>query len=167
MSKKKKQKNKKLYNQEIKIRDDLYIRLDPDDHEQLLLYNREHLLGDFSLKRKTYTLFRMLQLLTDEEETIKIKDTDILLYAKEIQLDDNLFMKVSDEYFCPVVKFYQKNDGKEKLLYMIAMNHITKKFFNKLLVPFNLVKDQNLIYKNPSEFIEMLCIINYNKKYVS
>lgn len=154
-------KQRELYLEKIILNDQYSLQIDPNNQENLLIYENNTIIEEFSLRKRIHTLFKTLQDLTEDSEYIML-DQKTKLYSKEIKINDNIYMKVTDHHVCVTVDFYQKNnDHSNELLYLTKMTYMTQKLFNKLLIPEKVIHDEHYQDKNTLEFKDMLEVLTY------
>ncbi|MDF2700148.1 MAG: hypothetical protein K0Q49_1704 [Haloplasmataceae bacterium] len=153
-------KQRELFLDQILIDDAYSIKIDPKNNENLIIYENNTIIDEFSLKKRIYTLFKMIQELTDDQDFILL-DQKIKLYGKEIKIKDDIYMKISESHVCLTVDFYKKVNNEIILYYLTKMTYMTQKLFNKMLIPEKMTNDENYQENNATEFKDMLEILSY------
>jgi hypothetical protein len=149
---------KEYYLEPIVITDQFKIQIDSDNHDNLLIYQKNEVVEIFSLKRRVYTLFKLIQSYVESNSTIHYnKNND--LYAQAILIKDDLYMQVTDQHQVTVVEFYKKKGNEKKTLYITKMTCMAKTLFNQLLVAIEVDRDPDYQAKFPRLFKDMLDVL--------
>lgn len=154
-------KNRELYYDRIVINDNLYLKINEDDNEFVNLYKHNKLMEKFKLNRKIYTLFKVIQDYTNDDDYIIVEDTNSKIYGKEIHLYENVYMKVNACHACLTVDFYRKDKDNIQLIYLTKLIYTVHKFFHMMLIPKKLEKNPNYYITNVFKFLDMLEIMKY------
>lgn len=156
-------KKRELFYDKIYINEDIVIQIDPNNVGNLLIYKNDVILENFSLSRKIYTLFKVIQDITNDEDYVIVEDNQCMIYGKEINLYENIYMKVNPNRKCLTVDLYRKDENKETLLYLTKMVYISQKLFNMMLIPQKLIEQPKYYITNVFKFIDMLELMDSDK----
>ncbi|MDF2700147.1 MAG: hypothetical protein K0Q49_1703 [Haloplasmataceae bacterium] len=156
-------KKRELYYEKIKINDTFSIQIDPNNNENLLILKNNEVIDTFSLQRKIYTLFKVLQDYLKDDDYVIVEDNQSKIYGQEINLYDNVYMKINPFRKCLTIDIYRKDDDNETLLYITKLTYISQKLFNMILIPKKLIEQPNFYITNVFKFIDMLELMNSEK----
>ncbi|QVK17053.1 hypothetical protein KHQ81_09145 [Mycoplasmatota bacterium] len=157
-------KKRELFLDRIQIDDTYSIQVDSDTEEFVNIYKNDVIVEQFSLKRRIYTFFKVLQTYTNSDEAIIDPNKNIKLYGKEIHIKDQIYMQAIDEHKDLVIEFYKKEeDTEDNLLYLTKMNYMTQKLFNMMFIPKKVIDIPNYQIMNPKEFKDLMDILSVIK----
>ncbi len=156
-------KKRELFLNRIQI-DDTYSMQVDELEENLIIYENDVEIEQFSLRRRIYTLFKVLQEYTNSIDYIEDKEKKHNLYGKEIQINNDVYMQLNDEYGVLAIEFYQKiPDGEDELLYLTKLDYMTQKLFTMMLIPNKVIEDPKYQILNPKEFKDLIEILSLIK----
>jgi hypothetical protein len=149
---------KEYYLEPIEINDTYRLKIDPDSHDNLLIYENNDIIEIFSLKRRVYTLFKIIQNYVQSNHVIDYNKNNEL-YAEPILIKDELYMQVTDQHQVMVVEFYKQHGHEKKTLYVTKMTCMAKTLFNQLLIALEVDRDPEYQAKFPRLFKDMLDVL--------
>lgn len=148
-------KKRDLYLDRIYIDERYSMQVDPNNNENLLIYDDKEVVLEFSLNRRIHTLFKELQKLIQSEEVVGSG-----MYGRAIHIKDHLFMKANDRYEVDTVDFYtQDAEGNQNVIYITKTSYMTQKLFHRILIPIEMLNDPEYQNKNPNVFKEMIDLL--------
>ena len=144
----------------INIDNSLSLRIDNENTEYVNIYQNKNLIEQFSLKRRIYTLFKTIQILTKADGAVLFTNKNIPLYGKEIQVKENFFIKFTDAYGEVKLKFYEYDkESKENILYVSPIYFHSQKFFSMLLLPEKIKINPGFLL-DPQDFKEIIHLLS-------
>ena len=153
-------KNRELYTEIINLTETYALKID-DNKNYVNIYQYQNLREQFSLKRRIYTFFKLLQSYIQSDKVI-IGNNNDKLYGEKIHFTDNLFMQLSDKHETLMVEFYRYESNNNELLYTVRTNYMTQKLFSIMLIP-NKVKENPHFLIDPQDFKELMDILSVIK----
>lgn len=156
-------KKRELFLDKIQIDETFSMQIDYTE-ENLIIYENEVEIDKFSLRRRIYTLFKVLQEYTNANNYIEDKEKKNKLYGKEIQINTDIYMQLNDKYGTLAIDFYQKiPDGEDELLYLTKLDYMTQKLFAMMLIPNKVIDNPKYQILNPKEFKDLMDILSMIK----
>lgn len=156
-------KNRELFLDKINIDDTFSMQIDQENQEELFIYENNVVIDVFSLRKRIYTLFKVLQELTNTSELIDYKEKKAKLYGKEIHVIDDIYMQLTNKHENLIVEFNQKINNENKLLYLTKTNYMTQKLFHMMLIPKKVIEDPDYKTTNPKLFKDLIDVLSVIK----
>lgn len=153
-----------LYTKLIHINNQYSMQIDKENNQILNIYHNNILINRFKLNRKIYTLFKIIQEYTLDEDYIIIEDNQAKIYGKPINLYDNVYMQINPDRACLTLDFYKLTNNKKELVYLTKLIYTTQKLFCMINIPYKLDTNKNYYINNIFKFLDMIEILGYEKE---
>lgn len=149
----------KLYREKLIINDQWSMQIDPENDKNLLIFENDEVKDVFSLKRKTYTLFRILQEFTEEDKRLNYLK-NIHLYGKSIPITKDLMMRLMDTNGRFIVEIYKPmKKGDHEIIYALKGTVTTETLFKSIPIAIDAYKNPNIRNNFPQLFQDMMEIL--------
>lgn len=157
-------KKRELFRERIAVNKEISFQINTINDEYVNIYLNNKLVEKFKLNRKIYTFFKVIQDYAKDDDYIIIEDNAAKIYGKEIDLSENVFMKINADRACLTLDFYQRKSKDEiKLVYLTKLVYTSQKLFYMMLIPKKLEIKQSYYITNVFKFLDMIEILRHEE----
>ncbi len=157
-------KKRDLFLDKIQIDETFSMQIDLETEGILKIYENDVEIDNFSLTKRIYTLFKVIQEYTNSDKKLIDKGKNTTLYGKEIHIKDQIYMQAKYKHEFLIIEFFLKEENsEERLLYLTKMNYTTQKLFHMMLIPKKVLDDPKYQLLYPKEFKDLIDILSIIK----